>query len=311
MKKVLIFGIAGFVGRYLAQEFLQYGYSVVGCDRVEQSKLPAEVKMHRIEVLDALQVETLISTELPDMIVNLAAISSVGASWAMPQATISVNVIGSLNILEAIRNCKINPKILFIGSSEEYAVTESAINEKMLLNANNPYGISKIAQERFAMIYRERYNMQIFYVRAFNHTGIGQNSSFVLPNFCMQAAAIDRSGRPGVIKTGNLSVERDFSSVKDIVRAYRMIIESDDCLRVYNVGSGKAYKLKELLEYIVSLSNQQIEIETDLARYRPADTPIIRCDNSLLRDVIGWEPEYDIFSTLKEMYQYFRADEGL
>lgn len=311
MKKVLIFGIAGFVGRYLAQEFLQYGYSVVGGDQVEQSTLPAEVKTHRIEVLDAAQVETLISTELPDVIVNLAAISSVGASWAMPQKTILVNVIGSLNILEAIRNCNINPKILFIGSSEEYAVTESAINEAMLLDANNPYGISKIAQERFASIYRERYGMQIYYVRAFNHTGIGQNSSFVLPSFCKQVADIDRSGKPGVIKTGNLSVERDFSNVKDIVRAYRMILESDDCSKVYNVGSGKAYKLIELLEYIVSLSKQHIEIEMDFARYRPTDTPIIRCDNRLLRDKLGWEPEHDIFSTLREMFYYFQEIQNI
>ncbi|MEA5049496.1 MAG: GDP-mannose 4,6-dehydratase [Eubacteriales bacterium] len=306
MKKVLIFGIAGFVGRYLTQEFLENGYSVSGSDQAEQSELPADVSVYRTDLLDMPRVEELISAVSPDIIVNLAAVSSVGASWSMPQKTISVNVIGSLNILEATKKCSNKPRVLFIGSSEEYETSEGAIQEDMPLNANNPYGISKVAQERFAAIYRERYGMPIYYVRAFNHTGIGQSDSFVLPSFCKQAAEIDRSGKPGVIKVGNLSVERDFSNVKDIVRAYRMIVESEDCKKVYNVGSGKAYRLSDLLVFITSLSGQPITIETDPARYRPADTQMICCDYQLIRKQLGWEPEYDIFSTLQEMYAYYR-----
>jgi GDP-4-dehydro-6-deoxy-D-mannose reductase len=306
MKTVLIFGIGGFVGRYLAQEFVRHGYCVYGSDITNQSTMPPEVEVFQADLLNVTEIEKLVTKLSPDMIVNLAAISSVGASWGIPQKTISINVIGALNILEAARKYAVETKVLFIGSSEEYEESDQAINEEMPLNANNPYGISKIAQEQFAEIYRDRYDMKIYCVRSFNHTGIGQSESFVLPSFCKQAAEIEKSGNPGIIKVGNLSAERDFSDVNDIVRAYRMILESDDCSKVYNVGSGIAYQLRELLDYITSLSGQRITIEIDPARYRPADTPAIRCDYRLIKNQLGWEPEYNIFSTLKDMYQYYR-----
>lgn len=214
-----------------------------------------------------------------------------------------MNVIGALNVLEAARKCSPKPKVMFIGSSEEYEASDKPISEKTPLNANNPYGISKMAQERFADIYRERYGMKIYCVRPFNHAGIGQKDSFVLPNFCKQVAEIEKSGKPGVIKVGNLTAERDFSSVKDIVRAYRMIVENDDCTKVFNVGSGKAYSLKEILDYIISLSSQTIEIETDPERFRPVDTPRICCDYGFISSELGWKPEYSIFETSKEMFK--------
>lgn len=241
----------------------------------------------------------------PDMIINLAAISSVGASWGIPQITMSVNVIGALNIMEAARKIDNRPKVMFIGSSEEYAVSDKPMNEQTILNANNPYGISKMAQEKFAEVYRERYGMQIYCVRPFNHTGIGQRDSFVLPSFCKQAAVIERSGKPGTIKVGNLAAERDFSDVRDIVRAYRMIIENSDCTRIYNVGSGKAYKLSELLNYIVSLSKQKITVEIDPERFRPVDTQVICCNHELISKELGWKPKYSIFDTLKGMFDSY------
>lgn len=251
--KVFIFGIGGFAGSYLAQEFIDNGYVVAGSDKVKSESLNKLVDFVEADLLNAENIEKIVSEKKPDMIINLAAISSVGASWGIPQITMSVNVIGALNIMEAARKIDNRPKVMFIGSSEEYAVSDKPMNEQTILNANNPYGISKMAQEKFAEVYRERYGMQIYCVRPFNHTGIGQRDSFVLPSFCKQAAVIERSGKPGTIKVGNLAAERDFSDVRDIVRAYRMIIENSDCTRIYNVGSGKAYKLSELLNYIVSL----------------------------------------------------------
>lgn len=305
--KVLIFGAGGFVGRYLAQEFLDNGYQVVGSDKVNNGTLSEKIEFIEADLLDAEAVSSLVKSEHPDMIINLAAVSSVGASWSIPQVTMSVNVIGALNIMEAARKYEPMPKIMFIGSSEEYEESDQAISEETPLNANNPYGISKMAQERFAEIYRERYGMQIYCVRPFNHTGIGQRDSFVLPSFCKQAAEIEKSGQPGVIKVGNLSAKRDFSDVRDVVRAYRMIIESDDCTRNYNVGSGKAYGLDGLLDYIVSLSSQKITVEVDTARFRPVDTPVICCDNGKIEAELGWKPEHEIKDTLKEMYKYFAS----
>lgn len=305
MKKVVIFGIGGFVGNYLAQEFLDHDYQVCGSDIVETAELPVGVVYRQVDLLDAESVRQVVEEAAPDVIVNLAAISSVGMSWGMPQKTIEVNVVGALNIMEAARTLPQSPRILFVGSSEEYETTEADIDENIPLNANNPYGISKMTQESFAKLYRERYDMQIYCVRPFNHTGIGQKDTFVLPSFCKQVAEIEKSGRPGSIRVGNLAAIRDFSHVKDIVRAYRMIVESDRCDRIYNVGSGQAYSIREMLEYIVSLCSCPVTIEVDPARVRPVDTPRICCDNRLIQAELGWQPEYTIWDAVKEMYQYY------
>ncbi len=303
MKKVLIFGVGGFVGGYLSKEFLENGYMVYGSDKVKNITLPEAVVFRSVDLLNNINVEELVGNISPDIIVNLAAISSVGASWRKPQATVSVNVVGALNIMEAARKIKNKVKILFIGSSEEYVVSECPISEDRPLNASNPYGISKVTQEQFVKLYREQFDMQIHYVRPFNHIGVGQGDEFVLANWCKQVAEIEKSGRSGVIKVGNLGVKRDFSHVKDIVKAYRMIIESDNCEVIYNVGSGKAYCLEEILQYIISLSNQDIAVKIDPARIRPIDHPVICCDNRLITLNLGWTPQYTVFDALKEMFE--------
>lgn len=303
MSKVLIFGINGFVGAYLAQEFLNNGYEVCGSDVQCSDNLPENIKFFQADLLSVQAVEEVIISEKPDIIVNLAAVSSVGLSWKIPQTTISVNVVGTLNILEAVR--KYNPvsKVMLIGSSEEYENFSGPINEKVSVNSANPYGISKIAQESFASLYRERYGLSVYCVRAFNHTGIGQKDSFVLPSFCKQVAEITKSGKPGIIKVGNLEAERDFSDVRDIVRAYRMIVESSDCTKIFNVGSGKKYRLRDILNYVISLSNEKITVEIDPERFRPVDIPVSWCDYGYIKKELGWCPEYEIFDTLKEMFE--------
>lgn len=305
MSRVLIFGAGGFVGSYLCKEFLNNGYKVSGTDKGEGSALPSEVDFYRTDLMQANEVEKLIDQIQPDIIVNLAAISSVGASWNMPQTTMAINVIGALNIMEVARKSEQKPRILFVGSSEEYVISENPLDENTRLNANNPYGISKVTQEQFAKLYREQYGLKIYCVRPFNHTGIGQRDSFVLPSFCKQVAEIDKSGKDGKIQVGNLKVKRDFSHVKDVVRAYRMIVESDNCNQIYNVGSGNAYSLEDMLTYIIGLSNQHIEIEVDQNRIRPTDQPVICCDRSLIGKELGWEPQYNVYDALKEMYEYY------
>ena len=306
MNSLLIFGVGGFVGSYLCKEFLNNGYKVSGTDKGDGSALPSEVDFYRTDLMQADEVEKLISQVKPDIIINLAAISSVGASWNMPQITMEINVIGALNIMEATRKSKQKPRILFVGSSEEYVISENPLDENTQLNANNPYGISKVTQEQFAKLYREQYGLKIYCVRPFNHTGIGQRDSFVLPSFCKQVAEIDKSGKDGKIQVGNLKVKRDFSHVKDVVRAYRMIVESDSCNQIYNVGSGNAYSLEDMLTYIIGLSDQNIEIEVDQNRIRPTDQPVICCDRSLIGKELGWEPQYNVYDALREMYEFYR-----
>ena len=306
--KALILGIGGFVGRYLTEELKAHGYEVAGSDIMPSCGLEG-VGYHEGDLLNAEFVAGLVEKVKPDAIVNLAAISSVGASWKIPQTTIQVNVVGALNILEAAGKHARDAQILFIGSSEEYSQKDGAINENDPLCGNNPYGISKMTQEQFVECYRARYGLKIHYVRPFNHTGIGQRDSFVLPSFCKQAADLEASGIPGEIRVGNLTAKRDFSDVRDIVRAYRMILESPDDRVIYNVGSGKAYGLDEMLDYIVSLCTTDVKVVVDQERFRPIDTPIVLCDNSLIKEKLGWEPEYSIFDTLKGMFEYYLKNE--
>lgn len=306
MKDVLIFGAGGFVGNYLSREFIEHGYNVFGSDKVYSAMLPSEVDFEPVDLMDSEAVEKLVNKISPDIIVNLAAISSVGASWNIPQLTMQVNVVGALNIMEAARKSVKKPKILFVGSSEEYVISDFPINEERQLNASNPYGISKVTQEQFAKLYKEQYNLKIYCVRPFNHTGVGQRDSFVLPSFCKQVAEIEKSGASGTIKVGNLTVKRDFSHVKDIVRAYRMIVESENCDLIYNIGSGTAYSLEDMLQFIIKMSSQKIEVEIEQRRFRPTDQPVICCDYNLIKTELGWEPQYTVFDALKEMLEYYR-----
>lgn len=303
-KKVLIFGVSGFVGPYLAQEFMNNGYMVIGSDILQKS-LPDYVQFERCDFTNYQSVYDLISRVTPDIIINLGAISSVGKSWSIPQQTITINVNGALNIMEAARQMDKKPKILLIGSSEEYSEVEGKISETALLNANNPYGISKIAQEQFSKIYRDRYGLKVYNVRAFNHTGLGQADSFVLSSFCKQVAEIEKTNKTGEIYVGNLNVKRDFSDVRDIVRAYRLVVESNNYNDIYNIGSGKAYNLKDLLNYIITLAHVKIEVKIDQRRYRPVDTYSICSNCEKIKNDLGWEPKYNIYETLEQMYNEY------
>ena len=307
IKKVLIFGAGGFVGKYLTDEFAPGGYEVTGSD----IRVPdwADASFSKNDLLNYADVKALIADKLPDVIINLAAISSVGQSWKNPQLTISVNVVGSLNILQAVKECYEAgnmPKVMFIGSSEEYAVSDHPVSETSVLDSNSPYGISKMTQERFASLYGREFGIDVYLVRAFNHTGVGQADTFVLPSWCKQAAEIDKSGKPGTINVGNITVKRDFSDVRDIVRAYRLIIEKGVPGKAYNVGSGTAHSLEDMLKTITALSSQEITVNVDPDRIRPTDTPVICCDNSLIKQELGWAPEHDIYDTLKEMFEHYK-----
>ncbi len=305
MKKALIFGVGGFVGAYLVQEFVEHGYEVHGTDMFDQVNIDGLVSYRKANLLEEDAVSQLIGDVGPTHIVNLAGMSSVGQSWNAPQLTMSVNVNGALNILEAVRKLELDCKVLFIGSSEEYVPSEEPMDESRPIAANNPYGISKVALEDFVKIYRHEYGIKVYLVRAFNHIGIGQRDSFVMPSWCRQVAEIAASKKNGEIHVGNLSVYRDFTDVRDVVRAYRMIIESDKQMETYNVGSGEAHSLRDILEYLIGLSGVSIDIIVDKDRIRPNENRMICCDHSKVTRELGWEPERDIFETIRKMYEYY------
>lgn len=302
-RNILIFGSGGFVGSYLAEEFTSHGYRVYGTDIVEPKS--SRQFFHDYTSLDMLSFDgvlRLMERSAPDYVVNLAAVSSVGDSWRIPQKTIEVNINGTLNILEAVRKSGIKARILLIGSSEEYAPSAYPISESYPVNASNPYGISKVAQENFAGIYRSSFGMDIISTRTFNHTGIGQPEKFVIPSFVRQAVEIERSGGNGKIYVGNLSAKRDFGDVRDMVSAYRMILESNTSERVFNVGRGICYSLEEILKYIASLVHGKVEVIVSPEKFRPVENPVIWCDNSRLRSATGWSPKYDVFDAIRGMF---------
>lgn len=301
-KTALIIGIGGFVGPYLKKELNENNYIVYGCGRRTNNRSWSEDYV-QLDITNSEEVLSLIEHIKPDLIFNLAAMSSVSLSWKEPQTAVNINVIGTLNILEAVRATNIDSRLILIGSSEEYAPSDKPVDENSKLEAVNPYGITRIVIEEFAEIYRDRYGLNITCIRAFNHTGPGQTSIFVLPSFIEQVANISLSKKPGQIKVGNLEVYRDFSDVRDVVVAYRLVAECSEKLKFVNVGSGKAHQLRELLNYIISLSDQSIEVAIDPDRFRPADLPFCCCDNSLLQKATGWQPKRVIFETLKEMYE--------
>ena len=302
MKKVLIIGAGGFVGSYLIKEFQKDNYEIIACDINKKENFAQDIKYYDIDILNKELVDSIINETKPNYLINLAAISSVGVSWNIPGKTVEVNVVGTLNILDSIRENHPNCKVLLIGSSEEYESKNTPLKESDKINSNNPYGISKVMQEKFAKLYKEKYGLNIVCTRSFNHTGIGQMDKFVIPSFCKQVAEIDKTNKPGKIYVGNLSAYRDISDVKDIVKVYKKLLENETNELVYNVGSGKTYKIEDLLKYIVSLSSQEIEIVVDKEKIRPVDTPYICCDNTKISKYFDGT---DIKKTIKEMFEYY------
>lgn len=302
MNKALIFGIGGFVGPYLARELKQHGYEVYGTDTRDVEDSFRFDGYLRCNILDKDNVKKVIERVQPTHIINLAAVSSVGQSWKMPELTMQVNVNGTLNIFESCIALNIKPRILLIGSSEEYIPCDHPMDENTPINANNPYGISKVAQEQFAAIYRKKYDWDIFCVRAFNHIGVGQRPTFVIPSWCKQVADIERGQQEPVIKVGNLNVSRDFSDVRDVVSAYRLIIESEYFHEVFNVGNGETIKLIDVLNYIKSFSTKEITIEVEKTLIRSNDNSSICANVNKLINKLGWSQRYKIKETLKEIY---------
>lgn len=291
MPRTLVVGATGFVGGYLVRELESAGHSVV------QANFP------EFNLLNLEQVEKTVRDAAPDYVVNLAAVSSVGQSWKDPLMTVDVNIKGSLHLLDSIQKFAPKAKTLLIGSAEEYAPKDSPLKETDALEASNPYGITKVAQENFANLYRKKFGMQIVCTRSFNHTGVGQLLSFALPSFCKQVADMDRSGKPGKIYVGNLSVFRDFSDVEDVVHVYRMLLETENDYTVYNVGSGKAHSMRELLQMIIDLAKVQIEVVQDPKKMRPVDIPYLCADNSRVQKFFRGT---DIRETIRKMFSAFR-----
>lgn len=328
MKKALIIGGAGFVGGYLIRQLQKDGYQVA-VTKMPHETIPGEgFEVLDLDILDRTAVERLLEQVRPDCIFHLAAQSSVYLSWKNPGLTIDVNVKGSVNVLDAVRMLDLRdsaegeemtgsppqacyrPRILLIGSGEEYGHVlpgEIPVSEQNMVRPGNIYAATKVCQNLIGKIYVDAYGMNIMSVRAFNHIGPTQTPVFVVADFCRQAAEIEAGKREPVIRVGNLSAKRDFTDVRDVVRAYSLLMEHGVPGETYNVGSGKAVEIREILVQILSLADAEITVEVDPEKLRPVDVPVIEADISKLRDCTGWSREIPLEQTLRETLDYWRG----
>jgi len=308
--KALIIGGAGFVGNYLIEHCKHdWQWSVYVTKMPNETIANPDVSIHDLDILEKKEITALLQTVRPDCIFHLAAQSSVAVSWKNPALTVDVNVKGSINVLDAIRELDYSPRILLIGSGEEYGHIlpgETPISERNTPRPGNIYAATKACQNMIGAIYAKAYQMQIMMVRAFNHIGPNQSPLFVVADFCRQVAEIEAEMRPPVIHVGNLAAKRDFTDVRDVVRAYSLLIQKGQPGETYNVGSSHAVSIEEVLTQILSLSARQIQVSVDPDRLRPVDIPIIEADITKLREVTNWTPAIPLQQTLEETLNYWR-----
>ncbi|MGG4146091.1 GDP-mannose 4,6-dehydratase [Paenibacillus algorifonticola] len=316
--KALITGITGFAGSHLAEYLLAHQMEVSGTVRKTSSikhiahLLPA-VRLYECELTNEADVEKMIADVKPDMIFHLAAQSFVPKSWESPLATIYNNIAGQIHLLEAVRKAGINCKLLIACSSEEYGQVDKQdipIKETTPLRPLSPYAVSKITQNYLGYQYYRSYGMHIVCMRTFNHTGPRRGEQFVTSNFAKQIVEIERGLKTPVLYVGNLEAKRDFTDVRDVVRAYHLAIEKCEPGEVYNIASGSSRAIGEMLQTLVGLSSSTISIQEDPARLRPADVPELIGDYSKFHHRTGWRPEIPFEQTMQDLLSYWRAELG-
>lgn len=311
MTRVLVTGADGFVASHLLPELAAEGRLLfgLGLKPAPSSEVPG-LSYSVADLTDRDAVRAALEQARPDAVFHLAAQPSVAHSWKDPWRTYSVNVIGQLNLLEGLRDLGLSPSVHVACSSEEYGTCHPEhmpLREDMPLRPCSHYAVSKVAQETLGLMYYEAFGWRVFATRGFNQAGPGQSPDFAVSSFARQIAMIEAGACEPVLKVGNLEARRDFTDVRDTVRAYRMLMQSGGAGVAYNVCTGVARPMSELLETLLSLSGASITVEPDPARQRPSDIPLLYGDNSRVREDVGWQPSIPLEQTLRDTLDHWRA----
>ncbi|MCP4582031.1 MAG: GDP-mannose 4,6-dehydratase [candidate division Zixibacteria bacterium] len=315
--KALITGCNGFVGSHLADLLIREGFEIIGYDfdeEISDKSVKAGVGRHKNiirvtgDLRDENKINEVIGQYSPGLIIHLAAQSSVKLSFEDPAETLAINISGTLNILEAISKLDTPPKTLLISSSEIYGQLKPEqvpVTEQSPMLPVNPYAVSKATVDLLAYQYRKAYGLPIYWARAFSHSGPGQKTAAVLSDWAFQAAKIELGLRVPEIKVGNMEVTRDYTDVRDTVKAYYAIVSKGEPGQPYNVCSGKGFRLADLLDTIISFGSKKINVVADPSRLRPVDIPILIGSAERLKADTGWGPQIPIEKTLRDLFDYW------
>ena len=317
--RVLITGITGFAGSHLADLCLtKKGVELYGIVRWRSRTENIEhiwdkVKLIECDLRDATSTRDAIEEIRPDYIFHLAAQSFVPTSWNAPTESLVTNIVGQLNVFEAVRKIKLGCRIQIACSSEEYGMVypeEVPIRETNPLRPLSPYAVSKVGQDMLAYQYFMSYRTDVVRTRGFNHTGPRRPAIFVCSDFAKQIIDIERGIREPVIRVGNLDARRDFTDVRDIARGYWLALEKGKSGEVYNLCSGTSYRIGEILDMLLSLAGVRAEVKQDAARLRPSDVPHLEGANDKFRADTGWKLDIPFEQTLRDLLDFWRNNPG-
>lgn len=314
MARCLITGITGFVGSHLAEHYLTHSdYEIYGLIRNRSSLenidgIKDKVKLIVGDLTDAHSIEKVIKEVKPDVIHHLAAQSFVPVSWSQPIETFHSNIIGSLNLFEAVKNFNGDCTVQIASTSEIYGGSYEIIDENTVPEPSSPYGVSKLAMDRLACHYAKAYDLKIVVTRAFNHTGPRRHANFVTSSFAKQIASLPQEG--GVIKVGNLTAKRDWLDVRDVVNAYTLSIGRCRFGKPYNISREESYPVQYVLDKLIEISGKNVTVEQDPSRMRPSDIQNLLGISEKFRKETGWTHFIPFEKTLEDLYRYWEEKLG-
>lgn len=307
--KILVTGAGGFVGGHLLRFLLEHGHEIctLGQGVPKISLLCGHIEL---DILDKVAVKAALGKLKPEAVIHLAALSNVSDCWQAPEKTIGVNVCGMLHVLEAFAETRDGGTFLSIGSGDAYGLAAKAgrpLSEDDVCLPQNPYAISKLCAEQMALQVGGKLGVKVIHTRSFNHFGPAQALGFVVSDFASQIAAIEAGQREPALSVGDLSAARDFTYVTDVAAAYTALIENAALAGVYNVCSGKAVKIQEVLDKLLALSPIKVEVRKDSAKLRPSEVLFFVGNNRKIRESIGWKPKVSFDEGLVKTLEYWRG----
>ena len=304
--EILVTGAAGFAGSHLIDLLVHSGANVIAWHRPGGSP-PREqpgARWDAVDLLDQAQVQAAIERTRPSAVYHCAGAAHVGRAWDSTESTFATNVRGTHHVLQALERSGIAARVLVPSSALVYASADEALTENHPLLPSSPYALSKLAQEMLAS--KTNGTLAVTIARPFNHVGPRQDPHFVASGFARRIADIELGRWAPEISVGNLDARRDLTDVRDTVRAYQMILERGQPGRPYNICSGRAISIRDLLDLLIARARVSVDVKVDPARYRPNDTPLLLGDPARLRDELGWTPEIPIERTLDDLLEYWR-----